>query len=157
MANEIKVEIDDKGINKKLSDIFERTQNLIPAMGLIGLVIKRSIVENFKQEGRPTKWKPSLRAIKQHGQTLSDTGMLKSSFQISPESDSVSVFTPVKYAAIHNFGGQVRKRTGKSSKGKKVKIGNSTFTMPKRQFMMVQDEDWFEIKKKLSNYLLALK
>ena len=181
MANKIiDVEIKKEAVIGLLSDIKEKTGNLQPAMWLVSEIMKRSIVQNFLSEGRP-KWDPrSQRAIKKGGITLSDTGHLRDSMQNDATPLIAEVSTIQKYAAIHNFGGTVNKpartstsffkqfksgkRKGrilfskeKSSTSKKdLSFKAFSFEMPKREFMMVQEEDWEPIRQKIAAYLLGL-
>ena len=181
MTNKIvNIEIEKEQVINLLSEVESRTRNLQPAMGLISLIVKRSIVQNFNSEGRPKPWKPSQRVLKEGGKTLSDTSILKTSFQETSTPLSAEVSTTIEYAAIHNFGGTINrkarqsnlffkqfksgKRKGKTlfskeskaSFGKQVQSRAYTIKMPQREFMMVQEEDWENIRDKISNYLLTL-
>lgn len=182
MTNKIiNVEIEKEEIKTLLLEIKSRTKNLQPAMSLIGQIAKRSIVQNFNSEGRPTPWKPSQRVLKKGGRTLSDTGILRDSFQDFSTPLSAEVSTNIEYARIHNFGGTINRKARTSSvffkqfksgkrKGKTLfsKESKATFgkradfkdykiEMPQREFMMVQNEDWTTIRDKISSYLLGLK
>ena len=105
-----------------------------------------------------------------------DIGNLRASFEIRSDENSATVYTNIAYAAIHNFGGEIKReakvrpiffkkykrgkvRFSKESKttfGKKVSFGAYTITIPKREFMLVQEEDWPDIRNKLSDYILKL-
>jgi phage virion morphogenesis protein len=52
----------------------------------------------------------------------------------------VIVGTDKVYGAIHQFGGM-------AGRNRKVKI-------PAREFLMVQDEDWIEIKEQLADFIM---
>lgn len=96
--------------------------NYQPIIPLIENVIRNSIEENFKQNGRygvdnPTgggsqAWTPSKRAIKQSGQTLQDTGQLAASIRVKVtqigDHLEIEIGTNKKYAAIHQFGGTIQ-------------------------------------------------
>ena len=182
MGNElIKIEIQDEEVVRLLADIYSKTKKLKPAMHLISLLVKRSIVTNFNTGGRPIAWKPSRRTLKHGGKTLVDLGILRSSFETKSDEKSASVSTNIVYAAIHNFGGEINRasregalffkkfksgkrkgrtlfsKEGKASFGKKVNFGGYTVKMPQREFMMMQDEDWPEIRNVLADYILKLK
>ncbi len=136
----IDVKIEDSQVKAMLSQLQERAKDCKPAFNLIGQIVRNSIIKNFMEGGRPTKWKLSKRAIKQSGQTLLHTGRLRDSINSKAFANRAEVGTNVIYAAIHQFG-------GKAGRGKKV-------TIPARPFLMVQDEDWTEIKAALTAYLL---
>ena len=57
MPVEIGVKIDDRGINDLLAGIQRRTNDLRPAISIIGEIIQASIQRNFEVSGRPRKWK----------------------------------------------------------------------------------------------------
>lgn len=182
MVNElIKIEIQDKEIKQALADIYAKSKTLKPAMHLISLIVKRSIVTNFNVGGRPVPWRPSKRVLKSGGKTLVDLGILRSSFEIRSDDTSASVSTNIAYAPIHNFGGSINRKPregvlffkkfksgkrkgrtlfskeGKALFGKKISFSGHSVTMPQREFMMVQEEDWSEMTNKLASYILKLK
>lgn len=172
----IKVAIEDKEVVETLKDIYFKTKNLKPAMHLISLIVKKSIIDNFSAGGRPIAWKPSQRVLKYGGKTLIDTGNLRASFEVRADETSATVYTNTAYAAIHNFGGEIKikakvqpiffkkykkgkvrfSKESKATFGKKVNFGAYTITMPRREFMLVQEEDWPEIRNQLSEYILRL-
>jgi phage gpG-like protein len=121
--------------------------------------VRRSIAMNFKQEGRPNKWKRSKRAENEGGKTLSLKGILQNSISYRITQQKITYTTNVIYAAIHNFGGVINKtvtvkqheRTIKQAFGRvldhiqTVSVSSHQRKMntkiPKRQFMMIQPED----------------
>ena len=153
---QIEVNIHDTEVKKLLSRLERNTGNLIPAMRDIGEIIRRSVRKNFKVGGRPNRWQPSARAKRDGGQTLVKSSILKNSFTVEAGANSVSVGTNVKYAAIHQFGGRtpphvIRPKTKKAlfwpGAGHPVKsVKHPGSKMPKRPFLMVQNEDWPRIK-----------
>ena len=136
----LNVKIEDGQVKAMLTQLKERTQNMKPAFNLIGQIVRNSVIKNFMEGGRPEKWKPSKRAMKEGGQTLADTGRLRNSIKSKAFTNRAEVGTNVIYAAIHQFG-------GKAGRGKKV-------TIPARPFLIVQDEDWTEINFALTDYLM---
>lgn len=159
----IEVKIDDKEVRDLLSRIAAKTGNLTPAMKIIGEIVVRSVKENFRQGGRPEKWKPlsqrtlhgvvgkkgykksgelragSVRRLKDR-KILVASKRLMDSISYKEEKDKVTIGTNVVYGALHQFG-------GKAGRGKKVNV-------PERPFLMVQDEDWPAIKEALEDYLM---
>jgi len=140
---------------------------MTPAMREVGMHLVKSIQENFESgrspEGAP--WKPSKRALREHGKTLVDTRRLEGSVSFQASPDKVEVGTNVEYAAIHQFGGEIHlpeyirtlrfkvNKDGKSRFAKRhsanfeqdVRIGKRTITMPARPFLGVAEADWEEI------------
>lgn len=164
------------GIRPIIMEMIRRGQNTTPAMRVIGEIGRTSIVKNFVAEGRPTPWKESRRAQKEGGKTLTKTTRLMKSIIPAPGRDYVDIGTNVVYAAVHNFGKEIKqparerilhfRHKGKSnvnlfSKPKKAKFGMKvagkayTISMPKREFMLIQPEDWKEIERALGEYLIG--
>lgn len=87
-----------------------------PIFRQIAQRVLRSIEQNFREGGRPVKWKPSSRtkigSVSQadrktrFGKTLIHTGTLKNSIQTKVSSHGVEVSTNVVYAKTHHFGDQ---------------------------------------------------
>lgn len=139
MAITINVSIDDKEVRNMLTALQNRMGNLTPVMKTIGETVRTSVIRNFEQGGRPTRWKSSKRAKKEDGKTLIDTARLRNSITARAYRDRAVVGTNVIYAAIHHFG-------GKAGRGRKVNI-------PARPYLMVQDEDWKTIREHIMKYL----
>jgi phage virion morphogenesis protein len=102
-----------------------------------GEVLRRSVEQNFRAQGRPARWKglaPSTLARRRRGrgrggpQILIDTGRLKNSIAVRLVTEGVEVGTNVRYARRQQFG---------FPKGE----GRGHSETPPRPFLMVQDED----------------
>lgn len=150
MGVEIKVTIEDEGVRETLKNIQERAGDLKPVMGAIGEIVRASIRRNFEAGGRPDKWQPLKAATifarmrRKHwpGKILIEKGVsggLLGSLSYQAFPDKVVVSANKKYAAIHHFG-------GKAGRGGKANI-------PARPFLMVQKEDWAEIRTAIADYL----
>ena len=136
----------------------------VKALKQIGLYMLGSIEKNFEEEGRPIRWvplSPITIARRRKGKSpygiriLSDTGNLKNSvsFKVKEDGSSVSIGTNVKYAPTHQFGSNIPKhvslkkrskalkmlRAGKTKKA--TKMISPFFRVPKRPFLMFQEED----------------
>lgn len=153
MGIETTIAIDDSELKNIIKKVRAKFSNLQPAMSIVGEILLTSIQRNFEVGGRPQKWTPLKKAtIKQRtaqkkwpGQILIRTGVsggLLGSISYRAAADHVTLSANKKYAAIHHFG-------GKAGRGHKV-------LMPARPYMMVQDEDWAEIKAALGDYLMAV-
>lgn len=130
---EVKEEL--KKINKKITTFSE-------PLKISGILMLRSIDQNFRQEGRPTKWiqlKQSTIDARRKGKgrgspkILQDTGLLRASINFKVDNDSVkispssqSTYTKGGNAydvgAIHQFGAPRR-------------------NIPSRSFLLFQKED----------------
>jgi phage virion morphogenesis protein len=130
----------------ELQVIAERCGNMLPAMQIIGETGVASIQQNFMAGGRPNGWQPLspvTLAKKKGGSILvgqGQAGGLLGSIHAEPAADHVLIGTDKVYAAIHQFGGQ-------AGRGRKV-------TIPARPYLMLQDEDWQEIKDQLADYIV---
>ncbi len=69
--------------------------------------------QEFRQGRDPygKDWRPSERAVEEHGQTLRDTGRLLNSFSAHPTHGGFEIRTDVEYAAIHQYGGIIHRRS----------------------------------------------
>ena len=97
----------------------------------IGRHLVASTHRRFERERAPdgTPWLKSARAIAEGGQTLTDTGRLRSSIAhtLTHGGRGVEVGTNVVYAAIHQFG-------GRAGRGRRAKI-------PERPYLGVDEHD----------------
>lgn len=162
----VNVEIKDQAVKGMLTDMSRRGENMRPVMREIGEIVRSSILRNFAEGGRPEKWVPTKILGKTNTSnrtdttyllkpkkgkspstplpgrlTLIDTGRLRNSITSRAYGDRVEIGTKVVYAAIHQFG-------GKAGRGRKV-------TIPARPYLMVQDEDWPQIRVKIIDYILG--
>jgi len=127
-----------------MSILSEKTMDLIKRR------IDASIAQNFRKEGRPDKWKKSIRAKATGGKTLSDTGTLKNSIVVDiGKRQQIIAGTGTVYAAVHQFG--FKKTVDVKAHTRKLKHGSTTvnvkahkmkMNIPARPFLMVQDNDW---------------
>jgi len=136
---------------------------------VIAELLENSVRQNFREGGRPEKWKPSKRADRdagygsKSGQTLVDSAVLMNSITGVGDAVSVKVGTNDPRAAAHNFGvdkeitQQVRDHVrrivqafGKPIDMKEVKVKAHSRKMhmklPAREFMLIQTTDWEDIE-----------
>lgn len=151
MTGSVEWVVHDDELQRELKGIIRRMGHARPAMQVIGEIVQESIQRNFEEGGRPRKWKPLAPAtIKQRkrlgkwpGRILVRSGTaggLMGGISYRAFNDRVVAHANKVYAAIHHFG-------GKAGKGHKVDI-------PARPYMMVQDEDWREIKAALNDFVM---
>lgn len=106
--------------------------------------LESSTVERFETETDPEgkKWKQSVRAKMTGGQTLTDNANLKNSVTSKSGPDFAAAGTNSVYAAIHNFGGDIKRG------------GKTTGKMPKRQFAGISAKDRAVVNKIVAEDLL---
>ncbi len=124
----LKTGIDDKAFTELIRNLKSLNHGrLRTALKAMGNAVHKEVMEAFENERSPggEGWDKSDRAEEEGGQTLSDTGRLKSSISVSAGADSVEVGTNAIYAAIHQLG-------GKAGRGHKLEL-------PARPFL--PDED----------------
>lgn len=108
MSDGIKIIPYYEGVTRRLERLSAQIAGDMPLLNELGIEGVRQIVLNFKAGGRDTKWRTSARARKQGGQTLKDTGNLRSSVSYQIQGRSVVVGSNVKYGRIHHFGGTIK-------------------------------------------------
>ena len=142
----VSVKVDDREVKKLLAGILKRLGNPAPAMKILGAIARTSIIRNFEKGGRPTKWQalsPETLKTKKGTAILREQGMaggLMGSVNYQAFGKKAVISANKVYAAIHHFG-------GKAGRGRKV-------TIPARPYMMIQDEDWVEMKAALGDFIV---
>ena len=112
-------------VTKTFEDMLRRCQDTTPVQKIIADKGRNDVIDHFEEtKGPKSKWE-RLKNPRKNGTSkpLNDTGRLKGSINIKALKKEAHVFTNMKYAAIHNFG-------GKAGRGKKV-------TIPQREFMWI--------------------
>jgi len=111
-------------------------------------VVKTRFGESKDPEGKA--WPMSIRAAATGGKTLIDKGILRKSIHQFSNMTGAIVGTNIRYAAIHNFGGTIKRR----AKKKDGSIGKTyTIKMPKRQFIGFTEEMRLRYREMLIRYL----
>ena len=141
-----------------------RMADVGPFLQDCGLVLIRSVAQNFKTGGRPVRWEKSVRAENTGGQTLVQTARLKNSITFDVNGNTLTLGSNVKYARIHQLGGKIDKNVtvkkhwrlmtkafGKPIAARSVLVKSHerkmNVTMPARPFLMVQEADWRIIRR----------
>lgn len=137
MDKMFKVNFNAKYITKFLNETSKKLKDLSPLMKIARVFLKNTVDENFETNGTATgeKWEPWSEKYKKrraklnraNGKILNLDGHLRKSIISKSGKDFALVGTSKEYAAIHNFGGDI-KRNNKT-------IGK----MPKREFMRLND------------------
>ena len=125
------------GIQKRLAKLTD----LQAFMSAIGGALEATTKDRFQTGTAPdgTPWKP----VKRGGKPLVDTSRLVQSIHAQSDANSVRVGTNVIYAAIHQFGGDIKP---KKAKALHFQVdGNSVFakrvTIPARPFLGIGPAD----------------
>lgn len=180
----IQIKVNDRLVKQNLADLLGRMRNKRPGLKIIGQIIRTSVVRNFEKGGRPQKWKPLKKATlaqKKGNKILINKGFdggLLGSINVKATESSVSVGTNKKYAAIHQIGGTIKhpaheriihfktfkagprkgktlfSKANKASHGMKTAVGAYNIKIPARPYLLVQDEDWPEMRAALNDFLL---
>lgn len=170
----IDVSINDSGVKDMLRRVQARVRDMTPAFRIIGATVRTSIVRNFERQGRPTRWAPHSETTRarrgKDAMILRESSRLMDSIHPTAYPDRVEIGTNVVYAATHQFGAKrgefgtveanVKSHMRKLASGKEVDVRAHTRKMvvpwgdiPARPFLMVQDEDWDEIREELADFL----
>jgi phage gpG-like protein len=93
-----------------IREMIAKGRNIHPLQIQISGIMHDEVVGNFQAGGRDPEWPESQRVKKHGGHTLIDTAQLVSSIQEFVTSNSAGVGTNKDYAAIHNFGGEIKRQ-----------------------------------------------
>lgn len=167
----ITVKIDDREVKELLNRIQKNLGDLTPVMKIIGSTVRTSVIRNFEKGGRP-KWpKHSTVTKKRRGKSAKVlmvqglAGGLAASINYQADKDSVKIGTNKIYGAVHQFGAKkgsfgtvAANIKAHLRKGIKVKAHTRKMKLPwgdipARPFLMVQDEDWEEIRAALNDHI----
>jgi phage virion morphogenesis protein len=155
--DQISIAVDRKAIDDRLKKLLDKGSNLAPAMKSCAAIMLSSVQQNFREEGRPYKWRPwapaTVKQRKKEGKypgtilQKSQAGLLQS-IQAVSDSTSAAVGTNKLFpnsdksaGAIHNFGGQA---------GRGLQV-----TIPKREFLMLQNEDEQDILDTVEKHVMS--
>jgi len=172
------VDVDNAHAGEALSALSARLTDLTPVMEAIAVRLEASTAGRFETATGPDgkAWKKSIRAKKESGLTLTDTARLRRSITTRVTPHSAEVGTNVEYAAIHQFGGEIRRKArkqvlafdgaGRFAARKNTRkrkagaipvaiadIGAHTITMPARPFLGVDAADRASILKIIARTL----
>lgn len=140
-----------------LADLERATGDLTPALSAIGQYGETSTRMRFERGVGPggTPWPPSLRALREGGQTMVASSRLRDSLTHRASATTAEWGTNVIYAGIHQTGGQVRAKT---RKGLRFRIGGQWVTVaaveiPARPFLGIDEADTAAIAGLLRRHL----
>ncbi len=142
----IDVELDDADVRRAFGRLLALGAE--PGRALfdeIGQRLATSTADRFEREAGPdgAPWTPSERARREGGRTLSDSARLRNSITHRAAADRAEVGTNVVYAAIHQFGGEIKPKKGGFLKfevdGRDVFARSAT--LPARPFLGLGADD----------------
>jgi phage virion morphogenesis protein len=164
------IRVDDAVVMAAFGQIEAGLVDMLPAFDAIGASLVGSTVHRFETETGPdgNPWPPSLRALKEGGQTLTETARLRQSITHLASADGAEVGTNVVYAAIHQLGGTIKReartqtiyrkydekldellprfvKRSKSNFATDHAVGAHEIEMPARPFLGIDDADQVEI------------
>lgn len=155
MTDSISIDIEDKKFQTYIEGLFKKVKDLRPLMRVVSQTMKLEVDENFETEGQNAgekwaDWSDSWRlrrtkAGRGNGKILNFNGELRQSITRKSTDTEATVGTNKVYAAIHNFGGEIKKRNG------------GTFEMAKRSFMVWTDDLKSKIETEVVAYLMKNK
>lgn len=130
-----------EGAGRRLEGILARAGDLSPVLDEIGAHLVQSVQERFESGIGPDgdRWKPSIRALAEGGQTLVDSGRLRDSVTHQVEPGRVVVGSNLVYAAIHQVGGEAGR--------------NHSVKLPARPYLGISTGDEIEIGAILDDHL----
>lgn len=158
----IKVQVNIGEIQKRLNYFRLQLRDTRPLMREVADIMLDSTMENFKQGGRP-KWLESQAAKDRSGQTLINKGAhggLLGSIHKAYGRNYSMVGTNKVYAAIHHFGGLIRRKQvasiddfrpfdGRPTKLRSYAVGE----LPARPYFKLQEDELKDIELTAVKYL----
>lgn len=164
----VSVKVDSSAIQALMGGVLAVTRDLSKPMREIGALLVKSAQDNFQASTGPdgTAWTPSARARKEGGKTLIKTGRLLASVNFQAGPQSVEVGSNAVYAAIHQLGGEIKRKAGVLAhrgpkdnrflshkkallRARAVRVtfhGAYVITMPARPYLGFKDKDWGKIR-----------
>lgn len=111
---EARLQIDDAEVVGALRRLIALGRNASPLMRDVAALGEASTRLRFRTETGPDgqRWKPSLRAQMTGGRTLTQAGHLAGSLSAQHGADYAEWGVNRIYAAIHQFGGTIRAKSG---------------------------------------------
>ncbi|WP_251271528.1 phage virion morphogenesis protein, partial [Enterobacter hormaechei] len=94
---------------RSLGELIKKLENRAPLMREMAAAMGDAVEENFAQQGRPAwmGWSPAYARHRRGGKILQKSGRLAASITQYSTNDEATVGTNVKYARIHQEGGEI--------------------------------------------------
>lgn len=157
----IRLEGDVGPLRKKLAALKLSGPDLAGLNQTLAEALRESTLSRFDAGVGPDgkKWKKSIRAKTEGGQTLVNTADLKNSIHAMAASDMAAVGTNKVYARTHQFGDErtIRSRRKKALAfqigGKWVSRKSVKVDIPPRPYMGIDDADLAEIRATIADFI----
>ncbi|WP_062789386.1 phage virion morphogenesis protein [Aquitalea pelogenes] len=180
----ISLNVKINSVEQTLRRLQQATSHTAPLMRNIAGIMADAVEQNFAEEGRPawlglkpSSWLSRAGALTKRGQVsaarferkvrggkmLQDSGRLASSITPASDANSAQVGTNVKYAAIHQFGGQTSAHTIRPRNKKALawatgrhpvkQVNHPGSKIPARPFLQLTAWDEGEIERAVEDYL----
>ena len=153
----IRVDVSDLRRLSKRAEAIGDLGDTSPLMRDIAAAMDAWTLRNFETETAPdgTPWQPSIRALEEGGQTLTNRGLLRQSINHAHSSRSAEVGTNLIYAGVHQSGAAIRPVNASALI---FQIGGRTVaaqevTIPARPFLGIGPEDEREIGAVVGDFL----
>ena len=149
------------GLDKALGRATGKLGNTQALMESVGEALVSGTKKRFDEKKDPegTPWKPSRRALEKGGKTLMHSGRLRRSIDYAATSDKVMVGSNLAYARIHQKGGTIKPKNGKSLKFKGLNgedVLVKEVTIPARPYLGVSKEDMEDVKATMADFLAGV-
>lgn len=153
--------VDDGEVLGALTRLLALGRNPAPVMMEVAAIGESATRMRFRTETAPdgSRWKPSLRVQLSGGRTLTKERHLSGS--VSSRSDNTSAQWGVNriYAAIHQFGGDIKAKSGGALR---FRLAGGGFvmvkkvTIPARPFLGISNDDREDILDAISRRILGV-
>lgn len=174
--DKLDLKVDLSAYDAALLKLIRATKQRHDLMTALAGTMLDAVEENFQQEGRPKwlGWSPAYAKKRGSGKILQKTGRLAASIRAAITNDDATVGSNVRYARIHNEGGEIKhdarttnlyfkqyKSGGVSRQFVKKRnsnfvqsatIGAHTVKMPARPFLQLTGEDIKELENTATRY-----
>jgi phage virion morphogenesis protein len=181
VVDNINIKIDDQELKRQLEEMARATANLSPALRYMGEIALESIERNFEEGGRPDAWadlSEATKAIRKKmkkwpGQILvrkGKAGGLMGALAYNVQPKKLVMTANKVYATTHHYGAKagefgtkevkIRAHIRNTRKGRvhvraherrmKIPWGD----IPARSFMIIQTEDWGEMREALGRHIM---
>ena len=127
-------DVDTDAIGRAIHSMLRAVDNPAPVLDGIGAAMEAATLRRFERAADPdgVPWLKSARVLSAKGEggvTLTDSSDLKRSITHSVVGKTAEIGTNVIYAAIHQFGGEIKRG------------GRTVGQMPKRAFLGLSRDD----------------
>ena len=147
----MRIQVDPGGVESALKGLKKALKDLGPVRRDFAGRMEASVEDNFRAGGRPTRWKPSIRAERKGGKTLIKTARLKNSITSRVRGEYIIIGSNVSYAKAHQKGVDAQvtqrvrahRRKPKNRRAHLVKAHTRRMHLriPARPFLAVQPAD----------------